>query len=331
MDYAQGDVVCRHCGLVVSERLISEVPEIDAAERCSFAPAEQDFGLDEHATFIGGTDGRGDAVSFSGVDSNGRRRGGEGGAAGGGRDAKLLGLRRAHLQGVRVRGAERFERSLDTIEVLLDRLHLPMTISLRVKELYRRCADSDRIPSRILRGKKLLPLVSSLVYLVCRKEGVPRTIKEICAVTGAEKKGVGRCYLAIAKAFDIQQGTLVSELSQRRALECFVDRYASALNLPPGVTQCAKEVATRLAKDPSGPIRAGSMNPPTLCAAALYAVAALTEQTRRARDDVAEAAGGITAHSLGKAIKRLAAVEDLVPLDYMERLVDQGCCIRAIQ
>ena len=203
VDYAAGDTICRRCGLVVSEHLISPLPERGAEERCGAATmggwGGESFGFDDLSTRIGG-------------------------------GAESEALRSTHERAACRRGSYAFERSLAAIDLMLERLNLPIKLSHESKRMFRRCMDSkgELVPAKMMRGKKLLPLISALVYLVCRKEGVPRTIKEICAVTGAEKKHVGRCYLAVARAFDIKQHDVAAASSVSlvtSSVESCVDRF----------------------------------------------------------------------------------------------------------
>jgi hypothetical protein len=100
----------------------------------------------------------------------------------------------------------------------------------------------------------------------------------------------------------------------------------SALGLPKSVACCAKVVARGLAKSQGG----HTSSIPPLCASALYIIAALTRDTQRTRAEVAEA-GGVTEGLLGKTIKQLLLLEDLVPLSYLEALIEAGRSIQAVE
>ena len=47
---------------------------------------------------------------------------------------------------------------------------------------------------------KCLTLLTDISF--CRQEGVPRTFKEICAVSKISKKEIGRCFKLILKALE---------------------------------------------------------------------------------------------------------------------------------
>jgi transcription initiation factor TFIIIB Brf1 subunit/transcription initiation factor TFIIB len=51
--------------------------------------------------------------------------------------------------------------------------------------------------SKALKGKNHEAVTAAALYIACRKENVPRTFKEICALGRASKKDIGRCYKLI--------------------------------------------------------------------------------------------------------------------------------------
>ena len=110
------------------------------------------------------------------------------------------------------------------------------------------------------------------------------------------------------------------------SVDSCVERFSSVLKLPSNVSRCAKGVARRVVLDQGG----HSSTVPTLCAASLYIIAGLTEMTTRSKPEVAEA-GGMSAASLAKTVRALVVMEGLVPEQYMEDLIEQGCRIQVVQ
>ena len=47
---------------------------------------------------------------------------------------------------------------------------------------------------RNLRGRSNEAISAACLYIACRQEGVPRTFKEIVAVSTVSKKEIGRCF-----------------------------------------------------------------------------------------------------------------------------------------
>lgn len=72
---------------------------------------------------------------------------------------------------------------------MADRIQLPIAIVDRANKLFKQVHDSKNVRKRSNDAK-----ASACLYLACRQEGVPRTFKEICAVSKISKKEIGRCF-----------------------------------------------------------------------------------------------------------------------------------------
>ncbi|ORX72613.1 cyclin-like protein [Linderina pennispora] len=78
--------------------------------------------------------------------------------------------------------AQRHERNLvqayKEISALCDAYDLPKVIGDVAKQLYKKVEDEN-----LQRGKNNDAIIAACIFLACRQEGVPRTFKEICALT----------------------------------------------------------------------------------------------------------------------------------------------------
>lgn len=81
------------------------------------------------------------------------------------------------------------------ISQMADRINLPKTIVDRANKLFKQVHDGKN-----LRGRSNDAKASACLYIACRQEGVPRTFKEICAVSKISKKEIGRCFKLTLKA-----------------------------------------------------------------------------------------------------------------------------------
>lgn len=81
------------------------------------------------------------------------------------------------------------------ISQMADRIQLPKTIVDRANKLFKQVHDGKN-----LRGRSNDAKASACLYIACRQEGVPRTFKEICAVSKISKKEIGRCFKLTLKA-----------------------------------------------------------------------------------------------------------------------------------
>ncbi|EPS61179.1 hypothetical protein M569_13619, partial [Genlisea aurea] len=180
-DHAAGDTVCSECGLVLEARTIDET-----SEWRTFA----DDAGDHDPNRVGGPVNPllADAA-LSTVISRG--------AGGSNGDASL-----ARLQN---RGSDpdrAIVLAFKTISNMADRLSLVTTIKDRASEIYKRLEDQ-----KCTRGRNLEALVAGCIYIACRQEGKPRTVKEICSVVaGATKKEIGRAKEFIVKQLKVEMG-----------------------------------------------------------------------------------------------------------------------------
>ena len=77
---------------------------------------------------------------------------------------------------------------------MADRINLPKTIIDRANNLFKMVHDGKN-----LKGRANDAIAAACLYIACRQEGVPRTFKEIVAVSTVSKKEIGRCFKLILK------------------------------------------------------------------------------------------------------------------------------------
>ncbi|KOB76711.1 Transcription initiation factor IIB, partial [Operophtera brumata] len=80
-------------------------------------------------------------------------------------------------------------------------------------------------------------IASACLYIACRQEGVPRTFKEICAVSKISKKEIGRCFKLILKALETSVDLITTA--------DFMSRFCSNLGLPNSVQRAATHIARK--------------------------------------------------------------------------------------
>lgn len=178
-DYRAGDQICSECGLVVGDRVIDVGSEwrTFSNEKAGNDPSR--VGGPENP-LLNGSDlstmigpGRGDASFDSfGVSKYQNRR-------------TMSSSDRALINAFR------------EINSMADRINLPKTIVDRANNLFKQVHDGKN-----LKGRANDAIASACLYIACRQEGVPRTFKEICAVSKISKKEIGRCFKLILKALE---------------------------------------------------------------------------------------------------------------------------------
>ena len=278
-DRDSGEVVCRDCGLVISESNIYEGPEwrafskeeYEERTRVGLPPSFSihDKGL---STMIGPVyrDGQGRRIPL---------------------EAKLQMLRLRRWQ-IRSRiyfpGERNLVQAMSELEILTDGLHAPREVKEEAAIIYRKALRRG-----LVRGRSISSMVAASLYAAFRAAQTPRTLEEVAAHSPIDKKEISRCYRILLLKLKLRMPV---PRAQYR-----VSKIASEVELGEETQRTAIEIlgeADRLkitgGKDPMG-----------LAAAALY-VACVMNEERRSQKMIAEAAGvtEVTIRNRYKDLKR---------------------------
>lgn len=254
-DYRAGDMVCSACGLVVGDRVVDVGSEwrTFSNEKSNTDPSR--VGGSENP-LLNGTDlttvigrGTGDA-SFD-----------ESGGA------------KYHNR----RNMSSSDRALVTafreISNMADRINLTKTITDRANLLFKQVHDG-----KTLKGRSNDAIASACLYIACRQEGVPRTFKEICAISKVSKKEIGRCFKLILKALETSVDLITTG--------DFMSRFCSNLGLPPVVQRAATHIARKAVELDIVPGR----SPISVAAAAIY-MASQASVEKKNQKEIGDIAG----------------------------------------
>ncbi|XP_073261259.1 transcription initiation factor IIB-like [Populus alba] len=153
-----------------------------------------------------------------------------------------------------------------------DRLGLVATIKDRANEIYKKVEDQ-----KSSRGRNQDALLAACLYIACRQEDKPRTVKEICSVAnGATKKEIGRAKEYIVKQLGLETGQSV-EMGTIHAGD-FMRRFCSNLGMSNHTVKAATEaVKTSEQFD----IR---RSPISIAAAVIYIITQLSDDKKPLRD-----------------------------------------------
>nr|GEV40102.1 transcription initiation factor IIB-2 [Tanacetum cinerariifolium] len=92
------------------------------------------------------------------------------------------------------------------IATMCDRLGIVATIKDRANDIFKKVEDQKMSG----RGRKQDATLAACLYIACRQEDKPRTVKEICSATnGATKKEIGRAKEYIVKQLELEMGQSV--------------------------------------------------------------------------------------------------------------------------
>ncbi|KAJ3412504.1 transcription initiation factor IIB [Chytridiales sp. JEL 0842] len=256
-EFAQGDLVCGDCGLVLGNRIVdtrSEWRTFSNSDDAGDDPSRVGAAGD---ALLGGNNHL-ESTTIS------KRDGGSGMAKE---------LSRIHGKISTVKGEKSLLANFKDIQAMSERIGLARVVVDSAKQLFKKVEDE-----KILRGKSVDAIKASCIYLACREHHVTRTFKEICALTNVSKKEIGRCYKLLQPLFE----TPMNQVS----LDSLISRFASEIELQESVRNLALQFAV---KTTEAGILAGKSTI-SLVAASLYFAVCLSE-TPKPASEVARIAG----------------------------------------
>src|SRR5271155_2793168 len=245
-------------------------------------------------------------------------------------------LSRAQSKNASTKSERNLIAAYKEIGAMSEAIGLPKVVSDIAKQLYKKIEDSKQ-----LKGKTIQSIIAACIFIACRKANVPRTFKEICALTKVPKNEIGRVYKTIEKLLVADSQVTVaaangggvgempnssnmsaasrnpSELqytptSSTNASDLMI-RFCNRLQLPASVQATCVELARRMAD--AGTLAGRS--PISIAAAGIFFVSWLMGKGKSAKD-VGDAAG-VSEGTVRNAYKVIyAAREQLVDPKWIE-------------
>jgi transcription initiation factor TFIIB len=254
-DYRAGDMICSECGLVVGDRVIDVGSEWRTFSNEKGGEDRSRVGGPENALLGGGDLSTmiGPSTGPAGLDASGNN---------------IYQNRRSVSSSDRT-----LMNAFRTISAMCDRINLPKSISDRANSLFKMVHDG-----RSLKGRSNEAISAACLYIACRQEGVPRTFKEIVAVSTVSKKEIGRCFKLILKAHDTNVEIITTG--------DFMHRFCGTLGLPRDVQKAATQIAKKAGDLDIVPGR----SPISVAAAAIY-MASQASEDRKSQKEIADIAG----------------------------------------
>jgi len=279
-DYRAGDQICSECGLVVGDRVIDVGSEWrtfsseggNDVDPCRVGASENPLlGAHDLSTSIGPSSG--DRMFENGVAKYQNRR-------------NISSSDRTLLN------------AFKEIRTMADRINLPKTITDRADSLFKQVHDG-----KSLKGRSTDATSAACLYIACRQEGVPRTFKEICAVSKVSKKEIGRCFKLILKALETSVDVITTG--------DFMSRFCSNLGLPNSVQRCATHIASKAV----GLDIVAGRSPISVAAAAIY-MASQASEHKKSQTEIGDIAG-VAEMTIRQSYKLMfPKAPELFPPDY---------------
>ena len=236
-DNETGEVFCKRCGYVVPEQAneVNSIP-YDVEECKTGSPtslAKHDMGL---STVIGSanTDATGKPLSTS---------------------------MRNHVKKLKLHNSRSLGNSSDrSLKIafnflwrLKDKLTLPNLVVDDAAYIYRKVVEKN-----LVRGRSVTGMMAAATYAACRKNEVPRNLKDFAQVGNLKRKDIARCYRILLRELDLQMPVADS-------IQC-VPRIASKIR----ILEKTKQYAIKILKMVYENGLAAGKDPMGLAAAALY-------------------------------------------------------------
>ena len=248
--FSEGDIVCGSCGLVLSDRVVDT-----RSEWRTFSNDDQNGDDPSRVGDAGNPLLEENLSTMISVNPDSSRLGRE--------------LNRAQQRSLVDRKDNVLVSAFAKISQMCDGYQLPRIVQDGAKEVYKLVHDE-----RPLRGKSQESIMAASIFIGCRKAQVPRSFKEIWALTNVPRKEIGKVFKIMNKiiqeknasnpeAYNLMQDNI--QTTQTSA-EDLIRRYCSHLGLGTQITNSAEYIARRCNEEG---VLAGR-SPTTIAATVIY-------------------------------------------------------------
>ncbi|RYP04756.1 hypothetical protein DL765_010074 [Monosporascus sp. GIB2] len=173
-EFSSGDMVCGSCGLVLGDRIIDT-----RSEWRTFANDDQ--GNDDPSR-VG--DAMNPLLNGSQLETS----------IGFGEGIRSRELHRAQNRTQNDKATKTLLSAYREISHLCDAINIPKTVQDSAKHIFKLTDDA-----KFFKGKSQDAVIAGCIFIACRQAEVPRTFREIYALTHVSKKEIGRTFKALEK------------------------------------------------------------------------------------------------------------------------------------
>lgn len=180
-EFSSGDMVCGSCGLVLGDRIVDT-----RSEWRTFSNDDQ--GTDDPSRVGDGANpllnGSQLTTTIASGDGSGRNRN----------------LYSAQNKSTHDKATKSLLAAYKEIGAHCDAVNIPKNVSDTAKHLFKLVDDH-----KAFKGKSQEALIAGCIFIACRQCEVPRTFREIYALTKVSKKDIGRTFKLLEKFFASDQ------------------------------------------------------------------------------------------------------------------------------
>ncbi|KAI9796249.1 MAG: transcription initiation factor IIB [Piccolia ochrophora] len=291
-EFSSGDMVCGSCGLVLGDRIVDT-----RSEWRTFSNDDQ--GNDDPSR-VG--EAANDLIPGSQLQTKISADGGSG---------RSRDLSRTQNKILHDKASKGLMAAYKEIGAYCDAVGISKQVSDLAKHLYRLVDDA-----KAFKGKPQDALQAGCIFIACRQCGVPRTFKEVFALTKVPKKEVGNIFKKLEKFFSAQSREKMAQAVQNGGIVNPKDdftatastkaqqlclRYCNQLGLSNRTTKVCGELAEKMS-------RVGALagrSPLSAAAACIYMTSYLMKQPKTAKE--ISAVAGVSDGTIRTAYKFLYA------------------------
>ncbi len=187
--------------------------------------------------------------------------------------SKVKKLRKWHKRSSISNSLERnLSIALQELNRICAALDIPENLREQAALLYRKSVEKGMI-----RGRLIESVVAAIIYIICRKYGIPRTMEEISEYSGVEERDIGRTFRFLKKDLNIEIPLSTPEQ--------YVPRFASELGLPGE----AQEIALKVLEEAKKRGLISGKGPVGIAAASIY-IATQIMKIKKTQKEVADVA-----------------------------------------
>lgn len=207
-EFSAGDMVCATCGLVLGDRIVDT-----RSEWRTFSNDDQ--GNDDPSR-VG--DGANPLLNGSQLQTTI--------SFGDGSNARSRDLHRAQNKSTHDKSTKGLLAAYKEIGALCDAMHIPKNVSDTAKHLFKMVSDAGAF-----RGKSQDTIIAGCIFIACRQCKVPRTFREIFALTKVSKAEIGRIFKSLEKFFAAQNKEKMDSVVQAGGESAFTSVKSTSKKL----------------------------------------------------------------------------------------------------
>lgn len=262
-DYEAGELVCEHCGFVISSIIFDQGPEWRAFDE---QQREKRVRVGAPLTWTIHDQGLSTTIDWHDRDIHGRKLAPD-------QKARVYRLRKWHRRSKVSGASERnLAYALSELTKVSYKLNLPKNVLETASVMYR-----GVVQKRLIRGRSIQGVAAAALYMACRQCNVIRDLEEISDAANISKKEGGRNYRFLLRKLEARIPKVEPQ--------SYVSKFVSQLTLSGEVETIALRILDRATE-----LRLTSGRGPAGIAAAATYIAGTLMDERRTQGEIARGA-----------------------------------------